>query len=80
MTEWQANEATLVQLASEGDHEAFATLYEHHFDSVYDFLTRLDNPAYTSVHRVMQDIRQPAARAKVEAIGVSYYDASVPKS
>src|SRR5689334_20895470 len=41
MSEWQTNEATLVQLASEGDHEAFATLYEHHFDAVYDFLTRL---------------------------------------
>ena len=45
-----------------------------------DFLQRLDNPAYNSVHRVMQDLRQPAARAKVEAIGVSYYDSTVPRS
>lgn len=41
MSEWQANEAALVQVASGGDQEAFAALYEHYFDAVYDFLTRL---------------------------------------
>lgn len=55
-------------------------MWHYNLHQLDDFLGRLDTPAYNSVHRVMQDIRQPAARSKVEAIGVSYYDSTVPRS
>jgi hypothetical protein len=53
--------------------------WHYNLHQIDDFIQRLDNPMYKNVHRVMQDLRQ-APRGRVDALGVSYYDNSVPRS
>ncbi|HNF98887.1 MAG TPA: hypothetical protein PK493_16435, partial [Pseudomonadota bacterium] len=61
--------------APEGD------LWHYNLHKMDDFLARIATPGYPTVAAVMTDIRTtPAGRKQVEAIGVSYYDESIPKT
>lgn len=53
--------------------------WHYNLQQLDDLLSRLENPAYQNIHRVMQDLRQ-AGKGHVEALGVSYYDSSVPRT
>jgi hypothetical protein len=53
--------------------------WHYNLHQIDDFLQRLANPMYKNVHRVMQDLRQ-SPKGRVDPIGVSYYDSSVPRS
>jgi hypothetical protein len=59
---------------------AVGCTWHYNLHQLDDFLSRLDAPGYVDIHRVMQDLRGPAAKAKLEAVGVSYYDATVPRT
>lgn len=53
--------------------------WHYNLHQLDDFLLRLDNPMYKDVHRLMQDLRM-APKGRVDALGFSYYDGSVPRS
>jgi hypothetical protein len=53
--------------------------WHYNIHQLNDFLERLDNPVYQNIHRIMQDLRQ-SPRGRVDDLGVSYYDGSVPRS
>lgn len=54
--------------------------WHYNVHQINDFLERLALPGYNNIHRVMQDLRAPAAAKIVEPLGVSYYDGKVPRS
>ena len=61
--------------APEGD------LWHYNLHKIDDFLARIAMPGYSTVAAVMTDIRTtPEGKKRVESIGVSYYDESIPKT
>jgi hypothetical protein len=55
-------------------------MWHYNLHQMNDFIERLKLPGYVNIYRVMQDLqRTPAGKKAIEAIGVSYYDATVPR-
>lgn len=56
-------------------------LWHYNLHQLDDFLERLKLPAYVNIYRVMQDLQKsPEGQKRIEPIGVSYYDAGVPRT
>ncbi|MFO0572769.1 MAG: hypothetical protein U1A78_02125 [Polyangia bacterium] len=55
-------------------------MWHYNLHQMNDFIERLKLPGYVNIYRVMQDLqRTPEGKKATEAIGVSYYDATVPR-
>ena len=58
---------------------AIGDSWHYNLHQISDFSSRLDDPKYIDVHRIMLDLsRNP--KGHVEALGVSYYDGTVPRT
>lgn len=56
-------------------------LWHYNLHQLDDFLERLKLPAYVNIYRIMQDLQKsPEGQKRIEPIGVSYYDAGVPRT
>lgn len=53
--------------------------WHYNLHQLDDFLSRADAPGYPDVNRIMDDLRAPAVKAKLETLGTSYYDGTVPR-
>ncbi|MBL9006620.1 MAG: hypothetical protein JNJ46_20360 [Myxococcales bacterium] len=72
--------SVMVRTYKRGMTIAVGCTWHYNLHQISDFLSRLDAPGYKDIHRVMQDLRGPQSKAKLEAIGVSYYDGTVPRT
>ncbi len=72
--------SVMVRTNKRGMTIAVGCTWHYNLHQLDDFISRLDAPGYKNIHRVMQDLRGPQAKAKLEAIGVSYYDSTVPRT
>jgi hypothetical protein len=72
--------SVMVRTYKRGMTIAVGCTWHYNLHQMSDFLSRLDAPGYKDIHRVMQDLRGPQAKAKLEAVGVSYYDGTVPRT
>lgn len=69
----------IIRTYKHGMPSAAGDTWHYNLHQLDDFLQRIENPAYQTISRVMQDL-QRAPSGRVDALGLSYYDGSVPRS
>lgn len=74
------DKSVMIRTYKRGMTIAVGCTWHYNLHQLDDFLSRLDQPGYNSIHRVMQDLRGPTVKAKLEPVGVSYYDGTVPRT
>jgi hypothetical protein len=70
----------MIRTYKRGLPSAVGDTWHYNLHQIDDFLSRIDTPAYPSIHEVMKDLRLPAAKSKIDPLGVSSYDSTVPRS
>lgn len=73
------DKSVMIRTYKRGVPAAIGDSWHYNLHQISDFSSRLDDPNYKDIHRVMQDLTR-SPKGHVESLGLSYYDGTVPRS
>lgn len=73
------DKSVMIRTYKHGMPSPLGDTWHYNVHQLDDFLARLELPGYPSISRVMADLGTPAGGKAIDRIGISYYDAMVPR-